>query len=1386
MTTSQREGQGVQESVESMTAETNQGRSSADVAAAPVSGTAATTLAVVVTAGVTPYLHTTLSAVAAQTLAPGAVLIVDVASRANGLGDGTPVEEVISASGLDRASGVRLVRVPEAPTFLSAVRAGLAKYAALVEEGNKRKARRGGRTESWSTASYTTNARPGSVSDSTTSGGLRGPSGSLSPISRAEAYAHAVTQAAGGAAGGAASAASAKGAGRGSAALGSAALGSAALGSAGLGDTAHDAATGEALWLWLLHDDSAPAPDCLAELLEELASAPSAAMAGPKQVDWDHPEQLLEVGLRTTASARRANDIVPGEIDQGQHDQRRDVLAVGTAGALVDRALLMQLRAPAADVDAFGDGLLLSHALRLQGKRVLVVPEAVIRHRRASYLGLRGVETVAPEPNPDRSFRARRRAQLRSWATTSTRPLGLLLAWMFVLGLARGLWRALTKEPVLARDEVAAAASLLPRVAGLRRDRRALTAGATVSAGVLSELYMSAAEIRQGRRDRARQEREAAARAQAPSELELREIAELARSRRRWLWGTLILVALAGGVAISPLFTTRALSGGALPSLAPSWQELWAAAWSTWAASADGYSATLTPFLAMMAVPLAPLQALGIDGDLALHALLSLALPLASLGAWYAAGTITRRVSLRAWAALAWAFAPAFLLSLGEGRLAPLAVHLILPWALLALSRALGTDRRDVVLSGLVGAHHLTDSEKEELDRFSSERLESLAEDVLAEDARAEAREQATSSLHSDAEPRARASASVPGPSGDDGASSPTGASSRTTDAPAQPVSDKPAEPEVAIPDPSTLESYGPGSVSAAALAGLLFSLIVAASPAAALLLIPALLVLGLSHPRRLLRMLLALLPVVATALPSLMTALGRAISVGGTQGLHAGLASLLTETGVPVAAPTPSGLDLLLGMPVSLAALLPSGPWGVVALIVAVLFLLAVPALAVLGLLARRARGARARLGILLALGGLLLAALAVRHIVAVGSTIGAADTVFVPAWAGSALSIAWAGWLIAALAGLDAARTRLSLRAALAAASSSTTKRGLGRATRALGAALGVVVLLAPLGLGAAWVTAVRTQSNAALFSLAPAQRQVPVIAADLENTPEASRVLMLTSTDSGLTVSLWRGENTRLLDVTPSVLAAQLEDRSNALAVSSAAGRLRPRARDLQELAPQFSLEAALGETPESTSAVSPELSDAADAHLASAVARAISGQDEQAAADLAQHGIAVVVLAERSGDEQTSAARAGLSSTPGLESLAQTEAGTSWRVAPSGQLPASRTLVSTDGSALVIPLSGGAIEASDAERTLILAERTDGRWRASVGGVALESAAASSEDGEWRQAFTVPAGVSGELSLEHTDARTYLYSTAMWGSWIVAALLALPLRRRKAQS
>ena len=477
-------------------------------------------LAVVVSAGASPFLAQTLTAVSSQTCPPDVVLVVDVASRANGLGDGTPIEELVEGSGLGAVTAVRVVRVKEAKSFGDAVARGLAAYAELVAAGNRK--RRGAGADDGAGGSDTdggSSASRTSVRDLllTGSGPITGPTGALSPITSYEQQLVAPAE-------------------------------------------ASQEVPEHQVWFWLLHDDSAPERDCLEQLLTAATNARSVGIVGPKQVGWDNPELLLEVGLRATASARRANDIVPGEVDQGQHDDRSDVLAVGTAGALIDRAVWEEVGGIAPWLGPFGDGLELSRAARLAGYRVIVEPTAVIRHRRASYQGLRrpahvshssrpearsdaeAIEVQLPEPDPERSFRARRSAQLTNWAAFSSRPIGLLLTWFVILGAMRAVWRLASKAPALARDELGAALAVAGRGRRVKAARRRLARHAKVPASALGRLYATPAEIRGVRRDRTRQERERRAREAAPSELELRELAALTRSRRRALSAVIVLV----------------------------------------------------------------------------------------------------------------------------------------------------------------------------------------------------------------------------------------------------------------------------------------------------------------------------------------------------------------------------------------------------------------------------------------------------------------------------------------------------------------------------------------------------------------------------------------------------------------------------------------------------------------------------------------------------------------------------------------------------------------------------------------------------------------------------------------------------------------------------
>ena len=1432
---------------------------SAAHSAAHTSALGLQTFAVVVSCGVTPYLDRTLRAVAAQTRPPEVVLLIDAASRANGLGDGTPVEDAVADSGLDDVADVRVVRTPEATTFLAAVRQGLSRYAELVAAGERRRAR-GPRSIG------------GSMRDSGERPDQKGPRtpprGARSPITRAEALAQS--------------------------------------------DGRADGPT-PGSWIWLLHDDSAPEPTCLAELRAVVANTRTVAMAGPKQVDWERPEELLEVGLRVTASARRTNDIVEGEIDQGQYDSRSDVLAVGTAGALIRRSAWSALDALSDDIGPFGDGLAISRALRLAGHRVVVVPRARIRHRRASYLGLRPrFRTAAPrsadgdgerrepvvgEPEPDaeRSFRARRTAQLRSWATLSPRPLALLLPWILVLGLVRAAWRLLSKAPGLARDELAAAGAVSGADRRLRAERRRLDELATVPRSVVAELYVPASEIRAGRRDRARQERERTARAAAPSELELRELAVLTRRRRRMLAASVAIAAAIGLVGTSGILVARAVTGGALPLLDLTWRQLWEAAWSTWSGSGDGYPGTLNPLLALLAPPLALGSLVGLDGGALVHLLVILAVPLAAVGAWYAAGTVTRRTTLRAWAALVWAGAPALLLALGQGRLAPVLVHLTLPWALTALARAVGVDRRDTVLSGLVGARHLTREQRDEADLLTSERLDTLgrpdeeetadaadtagaadaertadstpvaepddeagaraeavdddeagADAVDAEggtgaeeeagapgtgpetdsdtertdiagapdDAEGEAGIGAVGALidfaaspdaaggadssedgtdaeeEAAADPARAASAAVLAPE-ETGPASPEEAAEEDSDdaADAAPdeeaatrVADGPADDEAAHDGPAddetahegpaddeaaasvadddrklrisarttqgaaaraaATEHCGPGSPTAAALAGLLLGVVVAAAPSSVLVIVPVLVLVLLAARGSRARLMLTLVPVVVTAAPACWRA-WKLISVTGSW--HGGLRYLLTDPGLPVAVPGPSAVETLLGLPVSLEALLAGAGLARAPRFAVLIGLAVVPVLAAAGLLTRGRRGRRARTGALLALGGLALALLAARHVTGLGTALDGTSVRLATGWAGTGISLALAGMLASALTAGDAVRVGL-VRYSFGWRHLSTV-------------GVGLVAVLVPVLVGGAWAAAAAGSTGegagALVMALRPASQQVPVIAGELERAPAAGRVLVLTPTSEGMTLRLWRGRGTQLTDVTPDVLFAQLTDRTTGW--SDVRG---------------------------GTDAMI-DLSDTADADLADVVVRAVTGQDEQVAADLAAHGIAVVLLTDRVG-ERAASARAGLDATPGLEPLAQTAVGTSWRVGPSQPGDVARlTLVSADGAVTAVPSGAGrvstTIEAADAPRTLVLAERADPGWRATLDGAPLSAAAPP--DGAWRQAFAVPAGAGGELVIEHRSAPATAMTRVIWIVWALTILWALPLRGRR---
>lgn len=472
-------------------------------------------------------------------------------------------------------------------------------------------------------------------------------------------------------------------------------------------------------WLWLLHDDCAPAPDALEHLLRALEHTSQVAVAGAKQVCWAAPDQLVEVGFTVARSGRRMTGVEVGELDQGQHDSREDVLAVGLTGALVRRSVWDELGGTVATYGAFGDGLDFCYRVRRAGHRVIVVPAAVVRHAQALLTGIRQAESRAvaesadqgPTPQgaarmhhrgypddtvgSDLSVGARLRSQLFFLAVTvPVWVLPFFLVAAVLTGPLRALGRIALKQPGQAVDELWAPLWLCARLGRVGRTRFDAARTATIPRRLLNPLMASTRDVLTEHQDRRLARRATRKALHGPNELDKPDIARA--FRRRWVTlsilvaavGTLTVVAL--GPLLAALTGTGRIVGGALPSADGGWAEVWQAMSGGWIRDGLGVSAPVDPLLSA----LAPVLLLtGGDLQLAVDALVVMALLGSAVGAWFAAGAATRSISLRVWSVLVWVAAPALLAAVGEGRLGAILVHTALPWFALALARGLGVQR---------------------------------------------------------------------------------------------------------------------------------------------------------------------------------------------------------------------------------------------------------------------------------------------------------------------------------------------------------------------------------------------------------------------------------------------------------------------------------------------------------------------------------------------------------------------------------------------------------------------------------------------------------------------------------------------------------------------
>ncbi|UOX88601.1 glycosyltransferase family 2 protein [Amycolatopsis sp. FBCC-B4732] len=213
-------------------------------------------------------------------------------------------------------------------------------------------------------------------------------------------------------------------------------------------------------WLWLLHDDCAPEPDCLDELLRVATKTPSATVLGALGLDWTDPRLIVEAGLSTDASGHRQQVAALGE-------EPAEVLAVPSAGSLVRRDAWDDLGGFDPGFPLLREDLDFGWRANAAGGIVLSVPTARVRHARAVTTGQRTADAVtAPLPAANRAH------GLRVFLVNCS-PFSFWLGMIRLplLSVLRALAFVLLRRTGEARAEFAAAAYLLSGRGGLRAAR---------------------------------------------------------------------------------------------------------------------------------------------------------------------------------------------------------------------------------------------------------------------------------------------------------------------------------------------------------------------------------------------------------------------------------------------------------------------------------------------------------------------------------------------------------------------------------------------------------------------------------------------------------------------------------------------------------------------------------------------------------------------------------------------------------------------------------------------------------------------------------------------------------------------------------------------------
>jgi GT2 family glycosyltransferase len=443
-------------------------------------------------------------------------------------------------------------------------------------------------------------------------------------------------------------------------------------------------------WIWLLHDDCEPTPETLERLLRAASRDRSVVVLGPKVLDGSDRRVLREAGISIDRAGRRITGIEPGEIDQGQHDANRAVLAVGSAGMLIRRDAWERLGGFDSRLKLFRDDLDFCWRAHAAGYRVQVVTDAVLYHRELSVRRRRTREGRHP-----------RRFDRRNALYVLAANLPLLAMLRIVTGcvigsLLRAAYFLLTKQMDLAAAQLYAVTGLFGHPIQLWRARRRRAQGRREGYAAVRTLIPPGrtlsrlAEGIAGLLSSGPPQASAGMHRAISDEPEEEQFVDTQSAIRRvianpgvQLFVVLLVIALA---AERRLLGTSPLGGGAL---VPAWggsSALWREYLAGFHLTGVGSAASAPPYLAVVA---ALATVLGGQAWLAVDVLLLGCVPLAGMTAYLVAGRLVAATAARVWIAAAYALLPVTMGAVAAGRLGTAFAFIVLPLIGMSVGRML-------------------------------------------------------------------------------------------------------------------------------------------------------------------------------------------------------------------------------------------------------------------------------------------------------------------------------------------------------------------------------------------------------------------------------------------------------------------------------------------------------------------------------------------------------------------------------------------------------------------------------------------------------------------------------------------------------------------------